>query len=166
MNIQSLTFKKYPGQQQVDMQVVVDMPGIWFTSGPLGGLTAAERRVKYAAMAVEFDEAHVFEPEDKKKRKPARLAEALRFICPDDAADDADHKGYWIELDSWNRYRNDTYKNNREAEVRSPPLPCASHFCLSLFTPPMRTPPMRSCVVSCGFVSFVLVALVGTIHPC
>ncbi|KAK3262274.1 hypothetical protein CYMTET_28859 [Cymbomonas tetramitiformis] len=34
-----------------------------------------------------------------------------------DVLEDADHPGYWIRLDQWNRFRHDTYKNDREAEM-------------------------------------------------
>jgi hypothetical protein len=117
MRMDSMTFKKYPGQQQVVLSVEIDVPGSWFTASALGGLTTAEKKEKYRAMCVEYEDRHVFEPEDKKKRKPARVGAAVRFVCPADAADDADHPGFWIELDKWNRYRNDTYKDNRDAEV-------------------------------------------------
>ena len=118
VRLESMAYKKYPGQQQVDLSVRVDIPGNWFQATSVGGLSTAERKEKYAAIAVEYDEAHLFEPEDRKRRKSARIGEAVRFLCPDDAADDSDHAGFWIELDKWNRYRNDTYKDDREAEVR------------------------------------------------
>ena len=117
-NITALTYKKYPGEQQVELSVKIDMPGSWFSGTAIGGLTTAEKKEKYVAMCVEYKEAYVFEPEDTNKRKPAKISPAVRFICPEDAASDADHPGFWIELEKWNRYRNDTYKDNRDAEVR------------------------------------------------
>ena len=73
-------------------------------------------------------------------KKPAKVGKALRFICPEDCEDDANHPGFWIPLDTWNRYRNDTYKerhrsclraqtvNRRSAEKRTAPGPscCAA----------------------------------------
>ena len=40
--IDSLLFKKYPGQQQVDLKVRVNVPGSWFGAGAEGTLNAAE----------------------------------------------------------------------------------------------------------------------------
>ena len=45
--LESLTYKKYPGQQQVDLSVRIDMPGNWFRGTALGGLSTAERKEKY-----------------------------------------------------------------------------------------------------------------------
>ena len=42
--------KQYPGQQQVDLSVEIEVPGNWFG----GSLTSAEKREKYKAQAVEF----------------------------------------------------------------------------------------------------------------
>ena len=94
----------------------VHIPGSWFSSGGEGQLSASVRREKYAAVAVEFDGAHVFQP--ALGRQPAKVGPAIRFLCHSDAADDADHRGYWIELPVWNRYRHDTYKDRRDDEVR------------------------------------------------
>ena len=78
MNILSLTYKKYPGQEQVDMSVKIDVPGNWFSASSMGGLTSAEKKEKYVAVCVEYEALHVFEPEDKKKKQPAKLGEAVR----------------------------------------------------------------------------------------
>ena len=32
--------KQYPGQQQVDLAVEIEVPGSWFGAGPMGSLTA------------------------------------------------------------------------------------------------------------------------------
>ena len=32
--------KQYPGQQQVDLAVEIEVPGSWFCAGPMGSLTA------------------------------------------------------------------------------------------------------------------------------
>ena len=113
--IAGLLFKQYPGQQQVDLKVKIHIPGSWFGAGESGSLTASEKKEKYEAIAVQFEEKHVLEPATG--RKPAKIWPCIRFVCYADAADDADHRGFWIELSAWNRYRNDTYKDNREAEV-------------------------------------------------
>ena len=46
--------KQYPGQQQVDLAVEIEVPGSWFGAGPMGSLTATEQRKKYKAQAVEY----------------------------------------------------------------------------------------------------------------
>ena len=40
--------KQYPGQQQVDLAVEIEVPGSWFGVGPMGALTPTEmeRRIK------------------------------------------------------------------------------------------------------------------------
>ena len=47
---------EYAGQEQVDLAVVVDIPGSWFG----GGMAASEKKEKYTAQAVEFAEVHEF----------------------------------------------------------------------------------------------------------
>jgi hypothetical protein len=115
--LQSFVFKKYPGDQQAQLKVKIEVPGKWFGAGEAGALSAGERREKYDAVACEYEEKHVFEA--AQARKPAKVGEAIRFLCHVDAADDADSSGYWMPLDIWNRYRNDTYKDRREDEVRA-----------------------------------------------
>ena len=68
----NMLFAKYPGQQQVDLSVKIDVPGSWFGAGGAGTLTAGERREKYEAVAVEYEEEHVFEA--AAGRKPAQGA--------------------------------------------------------------------------------------------
>ena len=36
--------KQYPGQQQVDLAVEIEVPGSWFGAGPMGSLTVTEQR--------------------------------------------------------------------------------------------------------------------------
>ena len=45
-------FKEYPGQQQVDLKVKIEVPGSWFAAGAAGALTAGERRDKYDAIFI------------------------------------------------------------------------------------------------------------------
>ena len=52
--------KQYPGQQQVDLAVEIEVPGSWFGAGPMGALNASERREKYTAQAVEYAEVREF----------------------------------------------------------------------------------------------------------
>ena len=52
--------KQYPGQQQVDLAVEIEVPGSWFGVGPMGALTPTERREKYTAQAVEYSEVREF----------------------------------------------------------------------------------------------------------
>ncbi|KAL1499275.1 hypothetical protein AB1Y20_011485 [Prymnesium parvum] len=112
-----LVFKQYPGQQQVDLGVQIEVPGSWFGEGSCGGLNAAERRERYTAIAVEYESAHVFQG-SRGRRGSSTKSEAICIICPDDAADEAEHPGYWMRLDAWNRYRNDTYRDRREDELQ------------------------------------------------
>ena len=41
--------KQYPGQEQVDLAVEIEVPGSWFGVGSMGSLTTSERREKYNA---------------------------------------------------------------------------------------------------------------------
>jgi len=52
--------QQYPGQQQVDLAVEIQVPGSWFGVGPMGSLTTIERRDKYNAQAVEYCEVREF----------------------------------------------------------------------------------------------------------
>ena len=36
--------QQYPGQQQVDLAVEIQVPDSWFGVGPMGSLTTTERR--------------------------------------------------------------------------------------------------------------------------
>ena len=54
------------------------------------------------------------------KKAGARKASkepAIRFICISDAADDANHPGFWMKHAEWNRYRHETYKDRRQGEL-------------------------------------------------
>jgi len=76
--------KQYPGQQQVDLAVEIEVPGSWFSVGPMGSLTTTERREKYNAQAVEFCEVREFPGATRGARKTKE--KAIRFICLADAA--------------------------------------------------------------------------------
>ncbi|KAL1530818.1 hypothetical protein AB1Y20_001714 [Prymnesium parvum] len=90
-SLEELVFKQYPGQQQVDLGVHIEVPGSWFADGAVGRLSAAERREKYMAVAVEYDAAHVFQGVRGRRGSNAK-SEAIRFLCPDDAAEEANHR--------------------------------------------------------------------------
>ena len=85
--------KQYPGQQQVDLAVEIEVPGSWFGAGPMGSLTATEQREKYKAQAVEYAEVHEFPGATKGARKTRE--KAIRFICITDATAEPNSEGYW-----------------------------------------------------------------------
>ena len=95
--------KQYPGPEQVDMRVEIEVPGSWFGAGPMGALTDAERREKYTAQAVEYAEVREFPGACRGSRKTKE--QAIRFICAADAADEPNSEGYWMKLSQWNRQR-------------------------------------------------------------
>ncbi|KAK3254042.1 hypothetical protein CYMTET_36730 [Cymbomonas tetramitiformis] len=99
--------KFYPGKEQVDMSVEVSVPGTWFSN-----MSAEEKRKHFTAVAVEFDPLRVFGHGSAGKKAPA-----IRFQVIEDVEEDPDHPGYWMKLDTWNRYRHDTYKEDRAAEA-------------------------------------------------
>ena len=106
--------KQYPGEEQVRLSVIVNIPGGWFGGGDEGSLTARERKDYYESQAAVFDPVHSF---GKTRNKKASNEAAIRFLCISDASDDASHEGYWIPLAQWNRYRHDTYKDRRDDEL-------------------------------------------------
>ena len=66
--------KQYPGQEQVDLAIEIEVAGSWFSDGPMGALTATERREKYTAQAVEYSEVREFPgAQDKGKGHPGPL---------------------------------------------------------------------------------------------
>ena len=107
--------KQYPGQQQVDLAVEIEVPGSWFGVGPMGALTATERREKYTAQAVEYAEVREFPGASRGSRNTKE--QAIRFICGADATDEPNSEGYWTKLSQWDRVRNDTFKDRREDEL-------------------------------------------------
>jgi len=107
--------KQYPGQQQVDLAVEIEVPGSWFGVGPMGALTPTERREKYTAQAVEYSEVREFPGASRTARKTKE--KAICFICGADAADEPNSEGYCMKLSQWNCYRNNTFKDRREDEL-------------------------------------------------
>ena len=102
--------KQYPGQVQVTRAVKVKAPGKHFN-----GLTGAEAAADYWVVATEYTEWHHFE-RHAKAWGAAHTGPGIRFICDSDAVDDPDHKGFWATVGLWNRWRHETYKDDREAE--------------------------------------------------
>jgi len=107
--------KQYPGQEQVDLAVEIEVPGSWFSVGSMGSLTTTEQCEKYNAQAVEYSEVREFPGASRGARKTKE--KAIRFICLADAADEPNSDGYWMKLSQWNRYRNDTFKDQRDDEL-------------------------------------------------
>ena len=88
--------KYYPGQQQVNLSVEIEVPGSWFGGTEMGSLNASERRQKYKAQAVEYAEVREFPGATARARKVK--APAIRFISLDDASSDPRSDGYWMQL--------------------------------------------------------------------
>ena len=101
-----------PGPEQVTLSVKIRIPGNWFPGH--SNLTEEEQAEFYWCTAVEFEEKHLFEP--AKARQSAKYGPAIRFINKEDVEEDQNNAGFWIRLEQWNRYRHDTYKDDREAE--------------------------------------------------
>ena len=102
--------KQYPGPIQVTRRVKSKAPGKHFPQ-----LSTTEQKADYDATAVEFRERYSFS-RHAKAWGAAHTGPGIRFICESDAVDDPNHKGFWTTLLLWNRWRHDTYKDNREAE--------------------------------------------------
>ena len=112
---QSLDFeriKQYPGLQQVERAVKVKVPGKHFPA-----LNPAEKKENYEGTAMEYTERHKF-LQHVTGWGNAHTGPGIRFVCVSDALDDPDHKGFWTTLGLWNRWRHETYKDNREAEMQ------------------------------------------------
>jgi len=81
----------------------------------MGFLTTTERREKYNAQAVEYSKVREFPGASRGARKTKE--KTIRFICLADAADKPNSDSYWMKLSQWNRYRNDTFKDQRDDEL-------------------------------------------------
>ena len=103
LGVEAIQF--YPGQEQVDLSVEIEVPGSWFNGTAIGSLTLAERREKYKAQAVEFAEIHEFPAATRGGKKSKD--NGIRFLCIEDAADDPHSMGY----------RHDTYKSRPDDEL-------------------------------------------------
>ena len=112
LNHQIERIKQYPGQQQVDRAVKVDVPGKHFPQ-----LTTAEQKLDYEGTAVEHGQRHAFGLH-RKAWGSAHTGEGIRFVCMSDAIDDPDNKGHWTTVELWNRWRHNTYKERRDEELQ------------------------------------------------
>ena len=99
--------KQHPGPVQAERAVKVLVPGKHFPA-----LQPSEQKVNYEGTAVEFKERHTF-ARHSKAWGAAQTGPGIRFTCVSDAIDDPDNKGFWTTLALWNRWRHDTYKDNR-----------------------------------------------------
>jgi len=90
--------KQYPGQEQVNLTVEIQVPDSWFGVGSMGSLTTTERREKYNAQAVEYSEVREFPGASRGARKTKE--KAIRFICLAHAADEpnSDSLGLYIYI--------------------------------------------------------------------
>ena len=102
--------KQYAGQVQVLRAVKVECPGRHFP-----GLSANEQKLDYWVTAMEFRDRYVFQRHNK-AWGAAHTGPGIRFVSDSDAIDDPDHKGFWTTLSLWNRWRDQTYQSDREAE--------------------------------------------------
>jgi hypothetical protein len=88
--------KQYPGPEQIDLCVEIEVPISWFRGTEMGSLNATERSAKYKAQAVEDDDVREFPGPTPKSRKTKE--KAIRFLCIVDAAVDPNSDGYWMKL--------------------------------------------------------------------
>lgn len=102
--------KQYAGQVQVTRSVVVNVPGKHFPA-----LQPSEQAEFYPGTAVEFKERHRF-ARHPKAWGAEHTGPGIRFICKSDAIDDPNHSGFWTTLLLGNKWRHETYKDNRDAE--------------------------------------------------
>ena len=51
-------------------------------------------------------------------RGAQRPGHHIRFVCNSDAVEDPDNRGFWTPLQLFNRWRHNTYKDDREAEMQ------------------------------------------------
>ncbi|KAK3244219.1 hypothetical protein CYMTET_46159 [Cymbomonas tetramitiformis] len=77
-------------------------------------MPAAEKRKSFTAVAVEYDAIRHFGGGNPAKNQ----FPAIRFQVLADVTEDPDHEGYWMKLATWNRYRHNTCKDDRDAEAR------------------------------------------------
>ena len=76
--------KQYPAKEQVELKVLVKVPGSWFP----GNLTAEEKRQRYEAQAADWAQAKAFK---KVGSRPAQTCAAVKFLCESDVVDEPEH---------------------------------------------------------------------------
>ena len=104
--------KQYRGLQTASRRVKVTVPGKFFP-----GLQPNERAMGYDCEAVEYSERHDF-PRHLKAWGEKHRGPGIRMACVSDAIDDPNNAGFWTTLWLFNRWRHETYKDNREAELQ------------------------------------------------
>ena len=67
--------------------------------------------------AMEFRERHVFQSHAKAWGQ-AHTGPGIRFVSEDDAIEDPDHRGFLTTLSPWSKWRDQTYRNDRDAELQ------------------------------------------------
>lgn len=143
--------KQYPGQEQVDVKVVVQIPGSWFGGTASGALNASERRELFEAQAVEYAAVHEF-PEYK-VREPG-----IRFICMSDAADEPTH-----ERASGSSSRSGISIGPPPTKnVRPMSFPSSSKSCLRLAQPRLRRARLRLRLSRGSKITLSVLRLVST----
>ena len=104
------TIKQHPAKEQAELRVRINIPGSWFK-----GLSGTDRARQYECEAYDWEAAYHF-PKDG--ARAAHTSPGIRFMSKDDVAEDANLGTFIISLADWNRYRHDTFKDNREAEKK------------------------------------------------
>jgi hypothetical protein len=104
--------KQYSGVVASQRRVKVMVPGKFFNN-----LTPAEAKQLYEGETVDHVGRHKFNAHAK-AWGAAHTGPAIRFLCSADTLDDPDHKGFYTPLSLFNRWRHDTYKNDREKELQ------------------------------------------------
>lgn len=95
--------KQHAGPTTVARCVKVMAPGKFFP-----GLVGAEIAADYEVTALEFQERHAF-ARHAKGWGAAHNGPGIRFVSTSDAIDDPDHRGFWVTLALWNKWRHATY---------------------------------------------------------
>ena len=104
----AFTIKQFPAKEQAELRVRIKIPGSWFKN-----LRGGERAQSYECEAYDFEAAYRF-PKDG--ARAAHTSPAIKFLSKDDVAEDANLGQFIIPLADWNRYRHETFKDNRNAE--------------------------------------------------
>ena len=66
---------------------------------------------------MEFRERHVFQSHAKAWGQ-AHTGPRIQFVSEDDAIEEPDNRGFWTTLSLWNKWRDQTYRNDRDAELQ------------------------------------------------
>ena len=112
-SLQVETIKQYAGPVTVKRRVPVNVPGKFFGQA----LSAADQKLDYVGEPVEFQERKKFE-QHSKGWGAAHTGPGIRVVCNSDAIEDPENKGFWTTLPLFNRWRHETYKNDRTAELQ------------------------------------------------